>query len=49
MSDVERVGYAVYGYYTYDESKGEYYIHYFIFYGTADSVRYIKGDDILIK
>lgn len=49
VSDVERVGYAVYGYYTYDEAKGEYYIHYFIFYGTADSVRYIKGDDILIK
>lgn len=30
-------------------ANGEKYIAYLLFYGTADSIRYIKGSDILIK
>lgn len=29
-------------------SQAEYYVVYYVFYGTADSIRYIKGTDVLI-
>ena len=48
ISGLNRLGYAQFVYLDQSES-GEYYIHYYLFYGTADSIRYIKGDDILIK
>jgi len=40
-------GYAVLAYLVLQDD--EYIIHYYVFYGTADSIRFIKGDDILVK
>ena len=48
ISSLNRLGYAQFVYLDQNES-GEYYIHYYLFYGTAESIRFIKGDDILIK
>lgn len=47
LGEVETVGYSIWAFLT--ESGGEYQIHYYVFYGTADSIRFVKGDDILIK
>lgn len=59
VAGINSVGYSVYAYLAYVSpendtkgqlgSSGEYIIHYYVFYGTADSIRHIKGDDILIK
>lgn len=59
VAGINTVGYSVYAYLAYvspeNDTKeqlsatGEYIIHYYVFYGTADSIRHIKGDDILIK
>lgn len=46
LKGIENVGYYVFAYL--DGSGSEYYIHYYVFYGTSDSVRYIKGDDVLV-
>lgn len=45
-ADISTKGYSVYAYL--DTSKNEKMIKYFVFYGTADSVRYIKGNNILL-
>lgn len=44
---IANVGYYVWTY-LYQDS-GEYKIGYYVFYGTADSVRFVKGDDLLVK
>lgn len=50
ISSLARVGYAVFGYLAPPtQTTPEYYIRYTVFYGTADSIRFIKGDDILVK
>lgn len=57
LAGVSTVGYSVYAYLALKEDddngklskNGEYIIRYMVFYGTADSIRHIKGDDILIK
>ena len=57
LTGVATVGYSVYAYLAVksddDDGKlapgGEYIIRYMVFYGTSDSIRHIKGDDILIK
>lgn len=54
-ADVSTKGYSVYAYLTSAEddqklgTASEKVIMYYVFYGTADSVRYIKGNDILLK
>lgn len=54
-ADISTKGYSVYAYLTELENtdklgpKAEKAIVYYVFYGTADSVRYIKGNDILLK
>ena len=54
-ADISSKGYSVYAYLTemQDANKlgkeTEKIIVYYVFYGTADSVRYIKGNDILLK
>ena len=54
ISNLAIYGYAVFAYLSFAKAEnlsagGEYIIHYYVFYGTGDSVRFIKGDDILIK
>jgi hypothetical protein len=54
-ADISTKGYSVYAYLSSMEDNqklgptSEKVIIYYVFYGTADSVRYIKGDDILLK
>ena len=59
-SDLTAKGYSIYAYLagpiapdaTYGDRIGasaEYIIVYYVFYGTADSVRFIKGNDIMVK
>ena len=47
ISGLRENGYAVLAYLV--SQDDEYIIHYYVFYGTADSIRFIKGDDILVK
>lgn len=55
INNVAEMGYSVYGYLSQMQSGdqigavSEYVIVYYVFYGTADSVRFIKGNNILIK
>lgn len=53
ITDVSVSGYAIYAYLDEGAPSGELptekYIEYYVFYGTADSIRYIKGNNILIK
>ena len=54
ISNISINGYAVFAYLSFARAEnlsagGEYIIHYYVFYGTGDSVRFIKGDDILVK
>ena len=55
LASISSKGYAVYAYLSevQDNTKlgknSEKVIVYYVFYGTADSVRYIKGNDILLK
>ena len=60
VSDLSTKGYSIYAYLagpispdsTYGERLGtssEYIIVYYVFYGTADSVRFIKGNNIMVK
>ena len=54
-ADVSTKGYSVYAYLDTMENtdklgkEAEKVIKYYVFYGTADSVRYVKGNDILLK
>lgn len=55
VTDLAINGYSIYAYISFVQNTeklsagGEYVIHYYVFYGTADSIRYIKGDDILLQ
>ena len=48
LSGIENVGYGIFTYISQD-ANGDYYIHYYVFYGTADSIRFVKGDDVMVK
>lgn len=54
-ADISTKGYSVYAYLSSMENEqklgptSEKVIIYYVFYGTADSVRYVKGNDILLK
>lgn len=51
-ADVTTKGYSVYAYLA-DEvpglPEGEKAVAYYVFYGTADSIRFVKGNDLLLK
>ena len=47
VSGIENVGYGIFAFLD-SQSNGEYFIHYYVFYGTADSVRFVKGDDVMV-
>lgn len=57
LAAVATVGYSVYAFLSKKtdsdggklSENGEYIIRYMVFYGTSDSIRHIKGDDILLK
>ena len=55
ITDVEAKGYSIYAYLSEKADKdklgktSEKIIVYYVFYGTADSIRFIKGYDILLK
>ena len=34
---------------SFDSAKGEYFIRYWVYYGTGDSIRFVKGNDVLVK
>lgn len=48
LINIANSGYDVWGMLD-TNADGEPIIHYYVFYGTADSIKFIKGDDILIK
>lgn len=48
LINIAKSGYDVWGMLD-TNAEGEPIIHYYVFYGTADSIKFIKGDDILIK
>ena len=48
-ADLETKGYSVYAYLAEPKSAStEQYIAYYVFYGTADSIRFIEGNNVLI-
>jgi hypothetical protein len=48
-ADLETKGYSVYAYLAAPKSGStEQYIAYYVFYGTADSIRFIEGNNVLI-